>query len=148
MKTMKHYTKISLFSLFILAMAGGCQDEDKPDYAQPQVPVWTVNSSAYSVSMTAIVSLPPNLAQYAQDNDLLAAFSGEECRGIGEKIGDLYYVSIQAMPEEDFTVQFVYYSARNKYLYTTGELFPFEMNGNVGSVDEPEVLQLAIINQL
>jgi hypothetical protein len=94
--------------------------------------------------MTAIVILPPNLAQNAQDDDQLAAFTGEECRGIGGKVGDLYFVSIQATQEEDFTVRFGYYSASNKYLYTTGNLFPFEMNGNVGSDDEPEVLQLSI----
>jgi hypothetical protein len=145
---MKHYTKISLFSLFILAMAGGCQEKDEFNDFQSSSPDWMVNSSLYSVSMTAIVCLPPNLAQYAQDDDLLGAFSGNECRGIGGKLGDLYYVSIQAAPEEDFTVQFIYYSARNKYLYTTDDLFPFEMNGMVGSDEEPVVLQLEIINQL
>ncbi|GHT64646.1 hypothetical protein AGMMS50239_22710 [Bacteroidia bacterium] len=122
-----------------------CHEEE--EFAKFLAPVWQVDNSAYSVSMTAVVKLPPELAVYAQDDDQLAAFSGDVCHGIGVKIDDLYYVAIQGATDEDATIWFSYYSARSQHLYTTDNLFPFEADGIFGTVDSPETLKLVVVKE-
>jgi hypothetical protein len=95
--------------------------------------------------MTAVVKLPPELAQYVQSEDQLAAFSGDVCRGTGINIDGLYYVAILGTPDDQSTIHFRYYNTRNRYLYTTRELFSFETDQVFGTTDEPEVLTFSIV---
>ena len=122
----------------------GCKKEE-PLPRQPR-PVWGVEYGIYTESsMTAIVVLPDNLQPYAQDDDMVAAFVGNECRGIGELINGAFYILIKGAPNEYAGISFLYYSSRNKYLYTTAPDIPFEPDTRFGSVDEPEVLALSIV---
>jgi hypothetical protein len=98
----------------------------------------------FAASMSAVVQLPSNLMPYAQEADQLAAFAGKKCVGKGEKVEGLYYVTIYGTTSEAPPIHFQYYSARNKYMYTSGELFAFEVNKVFGVRDTPEILPLTI----
>jgi hypothetical protein len=144
MKRLKQIAQNVLFCLFVLVMTTGCKEEEEK-FTQFPAPVWQVNSNAYSVNMTAVVKLPAALDQYAQSDDQLAVFSGNVCRGIGVNIKGLYYVAILGNADDQGTIRFSYYSARNQYLYTTAELFSFDADRIFGTTDEPEVLTLTIV---
>lgn len=111
-------------------------------------PYWKVDANPeYSVSMTTIAVLPDNLAAYAQADDEMAAFIGEECRGVAQLIDGAFYLLIKGMPDEQKQVSIRYYSKRNQYMYTTGALFTFEADAVHGTTDKPVTLPLSIINE-
>ena len=132
----------------VLSVVCGCftacgKEDPRPERPRP---IWGVEQGIYTESsMTAIVILPENLQAYAQDDDIVAAFAGNECRGIGELIEGAYYILIKGSPEEYTGISFLYYSARNKYLYTTAPDLTFEPDASFGSVDEPKVLELSVV---
>jgi hypothetical protein len=145
MKQLSNYTRIILLTSFICLLTNACKEEEETFSTFP-VPTWNVNPAEYSVSMTAVVKLPDNLIQYAQPaEDQLAAFAGEKCLGKGEIREGLYFVTIHGTTDSEPSIHFQYYSARNKYLYTTDELFIFETDKVFGVVDEPEILPFTIV---
>jgi hypothetical protein len=144
MKRLKQHSRTVLFCLYVLAAATACKEEEEV-FTQFPAPIWSVNSAEYQVNMTAVVRIPDELLSYVQEDDQLAAFAGEVCRGTGALIDGLYYVTILGMPDDQSNIRFSYYSARNKYMYQTGELFAFETDKVFGTVDSAEVLQLSIV---
>lgn len=111
-------------------------------------PAWRVDANPdYSVSMTATVVLPANLAAYEQAEDKMAAFIGEECRGVAQFINGAYYLLVKGSPGEQSQISIRYYSARNQYMYTTGAFIPFEADAVYGTADAPVILPLSIINE-
>lgn len=140
MKKPRYTIILSGLIIFLLLGVSGCNKKDEfPTYPEP---TWQVNHDDYSVSMTAVVALPSNLASYATENDHLAAFTGSTCRGVGELVDGLYYVTIKGTPEDESEILFRYYNGRNQYLYKTQPLFFFEKDRVYGSTDTPEVLPL------
>ena len=138
----------SYLMVVVLSIACGCFTACKDEEPLPEQPrpVWGVEYGIYTESsMTAIVVLPENLQPYAQDDDMVAAFVGNECRGIGELINGAFYILIKGAPNEYAGISFLYYSSRNKYLYTTAPDLPFEPDTRFGGVDEPEVLVLSVV---
>lgn len=132
--------------VFSFALLTACSDED---HTQSK-PIWEVDTSInYSATMTAIVILPTNLLEYAQDSDLLAVFVGEECRGKGElvKKGDTryYYLTIKGFSEESGKVSFQYYNTSRSFLFSTGAVTNFEPNGVWGVIDNPKTLNLVLV---
>jgi hypothetical protein len=128
----------------------GCKEEEER-FPQFETPAWSIDATQHSVNMTAVVQLPQQWAQYAQSGDRLAAFAGENCRGVGEVVGDnpaVYYVTIHGTSEEQVQIKFRYYNARTRYLFDSGELFPFEVDKVYGTSDAPEILSsLSIVKQ-
>lgn len=107
----------------------------------PQVlPIGT--KGKYPFQMTAYVSLPEHLAAYADGQDELAAFAGDECRGVAEWIGAGVCRLTIIGNDEPADLHVRYYSGRNAYLYQTDALFPFEPGATIGSESEPQVLNL------
>jgi hypothetical protein len=145
MKQLRKYTGQLLLLLFICLFTNACEDEEETFRTFP-TPDWSVNPTEYAVNMTAVVQLPSNLIPYAREEDQLAAFAGEKCVGKGELISNgLYFVTIHGPTDEEPQILFQYYSVRNKYLYTSGELFAFETDKIFGVIDEPEILPLTIV---
>lgn len=130
----------------LIVCLNSCKKEDSfPVFPAPH---WTVDANPdYSVSMTAIVVLPPNLNAYSQTEDQMAAFIGEECRGVAQFINGAYYLLIKGSAEEQAQVSIRYYSARNQYMYTTGAFVTFEADAVHGTADKPVTLPLTIINE-
>jgi hypothetical protein len=92
--------------------------------------------------MTAVVTIPDNLNRYMQSDDQLAAFVGDECRGVGILLDGAFFVTIKGSSSEQSMVTFRYYSSRNKYMYTTDAFLTFDIDAVLGSIDKPEVLSL------
>lgn len=128
--------------IFVLCLSA-CNDEEQ--HTQHPAPQWSVEEGQYSGTMSAIVVLPSNLTSNVQDNDELAAFVGESCRAIADPISGVYFLTIKGTASEQSPVSFRYYSAGKKYLYTTGAIMTFEIDAVYGSVDNPQVLDLTIV---
>ncbi len=142
---MKQYIKIIMISFLSLSFFS-C-GEDEKIYRTFERPNWNVDlSGKYPLSMTAIVCLPENLKSYESDNDMLAAFVDDECRGVGSLkiLGEsrLYFVMIKGMASEQSKVSFRYYCNYTSYLYTTNDPLAFEIDKTYGTADEPMVLNL------
>jgi hypothetical protein len=145
MKQLRKYTVPTLLLFFVCLLTNACKEEEETFRTFP-APVWEVDPAEYAVNMTAVVQLPSNLIQYAQEDDQLAAFDGEKCVGKGELINEgLYFVTIHGTAGEEPPIHFQYYSARNRYLYTSDELFAFEADKIIGEYDAPEILPFTIV---
>ncbi len=138
---------ITALALGILSVCLSSCDKDEKFTTYPD-PVWTETANPdYSVSMTAVVVLPANLAAYAQAEDKLAAFVGEECRGVAYFAGNAYYLLIKGSPGEQPQVSIRYYSAKNKYIYRSETGITFEADAVYGTTDEPVTLSLTVMNE-
>lgn len=128
-----------------VCLSGCDKDEKFTVYPDPE---WTeaINPD-YSVSMTAVVVLPANLATYAQAEDKLAAFAGDECRGVAYFADNAYYLLIKGSPGEQPQISIRYYSAKNKYIYQSDTDITFETDAVYGTTDEPVTLSLIVTNE-
>ena len=75
------------------------------------MPVWSdPDKSIFPTSMTAVVRLTPFLERYATENDVMAAFIGDECRGVASRIEvdgkSLYFVLIKAADDAGYDKYF------------------------------------------
>lgn len=139
MKKLSIYTLTTLLTIIIICLTGCKREEVLPIYPAPN---WKITpSNEYSVNMTAAVTLPNNLKPYMNSGDELAAFIGNDCRGVGAIIQDsIFLISIQGTTNEQSKVRFKYYSTKNKYLYETDGYLTFESNTSYGTIDKPMVL--------
>lgn len=137
-----------LFILLCLTCITFCTCSDDDDPKTYPAPGWTIKDNPeYSVSMTAILQLPENLSVYADQGDELAAFIGDECRGVATHVDNLYYLLIKGAAHEQSKVYFKYYSSKNKYLYKSTNSETFEIDKVYGTADDPKVLSLEIIEE-
>ena len=107
-----------------------------PDWQQP-------DNSLYSTSMHAVMRMPENILPFASPDDVLAAFIGDECRGIStvDNIGSelFYFIGIKGDDGESRPVELRYYCARLSRLFTAAELLDFVADGRYGSPSSPYV---------
>jgi hypothetical protein len=142
---MKRTNYIILLLCAVCSFAS-CRKE-KESYTQYPAPSWTVEQAKYNGNMTAVVTVPDNLARYIQPDDQLAAFVGDECRGVGTLVDGAFFVTIKGTSSEESKVMFRYYSSRNKYMYASEAFLTFDIDAVLGSVDDPEVLSLRPVNE-
>ena len=109
------------------------------DFVIGQAPGWSVNPSSFEFngSVTAVVNLGPDLVQ----SGTLAAFVGEECRGViggtllsGRAVFFLMCYSDLASGE---TLHFRYYDPIGDDVYDVNETIPFTSNMVVGTYASP-----------
>ena len=97
--------------------------------------------------MTAVLTLPTSLAAAVIENDQLAAFVNDECRGVGtmEKVNaqNLFFVMIHGMPDETSKVKFKYYSGKTSYMYESKDTLNFLIDAIYGTAQNPKTLQLS-----
>lgn len=143
LKEMKK-TGITIIAILLMGTLG-C----KKHHTLPRVPspVWTVdNSGKYPVSMTAVVQVPEDLRTYLQETDKIGAFVGDECRGTGTWIhtGNVsaFFILIHGTSSEKSKIRFKYYFSWKSNLYETAPFLDFTVDGNFGSVDAPQILDL------
>ena len=135
-----------------MLLATGCKDE-KQNQAESIIgnvskPTWVAPESFdMSSSMTAIVGIDLTSVYTAAQleavkyersaDDLLAAFAGETCLGVGKWLeeGDAYWLFIAA-PENADAVTIKHYSAALKHVFVS-ESIPYSNGAHLGSVDEP-----------
>lgn len=141
---MKKYL-ILLAGLAFLAAGMSCKK--KHDIPRVPAPSWTVdNTGKYPVSMTAVVQVPENLRTYIQQQDQIAAFVGEECRGTGQliQVGSVsaFFIMIHGTASEQSKISFKYWHAWRSNLYSTDPFLDFTVDGTYGTADAPIILQL------
>lgn len=132
--------------ILILAMTFfGCGKKDGVNKMAP--PSWTIDTSGkYPATMTAVVKLTPALMKTESAADKLAAFIGEECRGIGQQVHldstSVFFVLIKGKASENDKIRFKYYRSYNSKLYETAPFLDFVMDANYGTAANPEILEL------
>ena len=141
--------KLTILCLFSIIAFSACGDEETTITTHPE-PVWSVDlSNQYPLSMSAIVTIPANLEAYHSDDDQLAPFIGDECRGVGQlqKYDNTkaYFILIKGTGSEQQKVSFKYYNKKNAYMYTTDAFLSFETDTRYGDVDQPKELLLQIV---
>ena len=113
--------------------------------SEPAIPPFE-ESGKYPEVMTAVVALAEPLPFDSRDKDLLAAFVGDECRGVGEaKVVEgkkVYMFEIRGKKEEKSSVYFQYYSFQTSGIYKASETFSFSKDGSNGNEGEPFMLSL------
>ena len=143
-------------SCALLLLAAGCKNNDKDKDKEPESIIGTTDQPAWAVpaeydmtsSMTAIVKVDLSSTytaeqlsaahwQYA-DDDLLAAFCGENCLGVGvyQQEYGAYWLYIAA-PENGDRVTLKHYSATLKNIFVASEALPFTNDANLGSAAQP-----------
>lgn len=144
MKAITKYIVIAFVCAVSLSFYA-CKDE----YPTFPYPDWKVNpANDYSVSMTAVVKLPKTFRPNFNPKDQLAAFVGEECRGVGTFMRDsLFFVSIQGTPNEQSSIHFALYSTFNGYIYKTDDFLIFEPNITYDTIDDPKEIILKKITK-
>ena len=124
------------------------QVEPKPAEATKfPVPTWKADETGkYQATMTAVFNLPATLAANSQENDKLAAFVNDECRGVGVIVKfnnqNLFFVLIQGLPEENSSITIKYYSNKTSYMYQSQAALTFLADGNYGSAEDPKIVAL------
>ena len=128
--------------------------EDTETYPKHPVPEWNIASpELLPNSFTAIIAVPGNINLYATDNDKVAAFLNDQCRGVGTLVRTdsndkrVYYLTIRANDDENGNIIFRYYNSRLSYLYQAKQMVPFETDGTFGTYDSPEILELELVKE-
>ena len=145
----------------LTVFAAGCKKEEPETFiSNVSRPTWTApEASDITSSMTAVVKVDL-AAQYPEtakdfvleDNDLLAAFSGETCLGVVQPQEGLFFLYIagpndQSPMTNDQLVTLRYYSAHYKNLFEAKDAFPFRNDDHLGTVAEPLIPQFVVAGQ-
>lgn len=121
-------------------MLSSCKKDD--EYTKYDAPQWAVTYDEFESSMTGVITVPGNIASYVDSLDIVAAFIGEECRGIAEYNSGYFYINIVGASDEAGLVTFKYYSSKNRYLYAEENLMSFTADKVFGTSDNPYILTL------
>lgn len=143
---MKNYFVV--IAVFLSLGMGSCKKHHTlPRAAAPE---WTVdNAGKYPESMTVVVQVPDNLRPYILKTDQIGAFVGDECRGTGIWVHSgsvsAFFILIHGTSAEQSKVSFKYYASWRSNIYQTDAFLDFSVDGNYGTADEPEVLDLKAV---
>lgn len=129
----------------VLSLLGGCKKEKT--HTRFPTPEWKADDTGkYPYSMTAIVKVPKLHNKQILPGDKVAAFVGDECRGVGVPVEvnghTLFYVMVQGSAAEEGKVHFQYYDSENSYLLKTVTAVDFVLDGNYGTADHPIILYM------
>ena len=140
------YAVLCILSVLTVFFSG-CKDQNKPEsFVSDQArPTWTaIEVPDMSSSMTAVIKVdlkaqyPNQAADFVlDDNDLLAAFSGDLCLGTATPQDGLFYLFVAGINDDPVTLR--YYSAHYKNLFEAKDAFPFQNDAHLGTVAEPFV---------
>lgn len=137
--------------IFLIAAILGCSKKsavDAPEEVATKfpVPTWKAdNTGKYPATMTAVITLPVTLAGGVMENDKLAAFVNDECRGVGAIVKvdnlNLFFVLIQGLAEETNKITFRYYSNKTSYMYESQPALTFLADAIYGTAANPKMLE-------
>lgn len=108
----------------------------EPGEYDPNATMTTIVSVRLSLSFSAA-----QLRSYQPDtDDMLTAFSDNECVGVGVWVEDYnaYWLFISA-PSGTAPITLKYYSAKLKNIFVSTETFPFVNDATIGTPSEPSV---------
>ena len=138
------YSVLCILSVLTVFFSG-CKDQNKPEsFVSDQArPSWTaIEVPDMSSSMTAVIKVdlkaqyPTQAADFVlDDNDLLAAFSGDLCLGTATPQDGLFYLFVAGINDDPVTLR--YYSTHYKNLFEAVNAFPFVNDTQQGTTAEP-----------
>lgn len=114
-------------------------------YGNVEAPVFPDFEQAgkYPNYMQVTVQLPEELPGEWRQDDVVAAFVGNECRGVGQLVGDrLYTMEVRGTKNGAEKLYFKYYNASNKNIYKSEASYSFVNRGDLGSQETPVRLNL------
>ncbi|MEP7375100.1 MAG: hypothetical protein ABI675_17005 [Chitinophagaceae bacterium] len=141
----------SVLHIFLIAATLGCSKNsvDTPEQAATKFPVpnWKADDTGkYPATMTAVFTLPATLAGSSMENDKMAAFVNDECRGVGVIVESnnlkLFFVLIQGLPEEANKITIRYYNNKTSYMYESQSALTFLADDIYGTAENPKMLAL------
>ena len=106
-------------------------------------PGWTsvTFDGDFAYSMTVVYQLPSDLKGGATDNDLFAAFVGNECRAVGKSINGVFLLTVIGTGDETEPVVFRYWNASTQYMYESLDKIQFTPDLIYGVVDNPKTFK-------
>ena len=136
---------LTLATCALLLLAAGCKPKEEPVdpqkalYGNVARPEWVAPEDYdYTSSMTAVISMD---SLVTSSEDVLAAFIGDECRGIATYDSGLFYLYI-AGPGETVTLR--YWSAHFTNLFAA-EPISFVNDVQLGSTAQPFVPTFVVV---
>ena len=143
-------------SMVLLVLFSGCKnkEQDPETFASDKTrPVWTApEKSDMTSSMTAVVKVDlkaqyPSIAAdfVLNENDLLGAFSGEQCLGVAQLQEGYFFIYINSPAESLSQVTLRYYSAFYKNLFEAKDAFPFKNDDILGTIADPYIPVLVVV---
>lgn len=145
---MKRFISIMILLLVLIGTDSCSKQDNNQSLSNVSAPNWEIDTTGkYPLSMTAVVKLPVSIAADVSESDQIGAFCGDECRGVGTFIEtsttSVFFIMIHGTAaDQSKKISFKYYSSQNSYLYSTDAFLNFTVDGNYGTVDEPEVLDM------
>ncbi len=112
--------------------------------AKASEPGWSVNPADFKGNMTITGIININGTESTDTNDLVAAFSGDICRGVGSPVyveeTERWMVFLLVFGNESFdTLNFRLYDASSDEIYDCEKQMAFEINGIEGDPFSPYV---------
>lgn len=156
----------SIILCSLLLLAAGCKPKKEPVNPDNQNlsgnvarPTWTAPADYdMTSSMTAVIKVATLNGQIVNDSivnddDLLAAFSGETCLGVAVPDDGLFFLYIAGLSSDSDSglssvseaVTLRYYSAHYKNLFEAKDAFPYVSDSNQGSADTPFLPAFVVI---
>lgn len=104
-------------------------------------PAWvSVNPVGdYAYTMTVTFELPTVLKVTASADDMIAAFVGDECRGVASMSDGVFLLDVLGMGNEQSPVTFRYWCSKTQYMYESLASIPFTSDFIYGVIDEPKM---------
>ena len=152
------YLQIMMAALAVVVSFVSCSssgDDEIPTYVEPTYtqhdsPQWggdagtSEPASTYPADLTAYVQLPDSLKAYLSDADEMAAFCGNECRGVASRPAndEVWMIRIYGNVGDEVTLK--YYCATTKYMYDSAESIVLSDDTHKGTYDEPVTMYMRV----
>ena len=135
-----------LTAIVVVAVMSGCRKKEViTKYDNPNWQFTDTLSYTY-ISATAVIALPDNLQPYIDDNDQMAVFVGDVCRGVANLEDGLFNFSIPvANAEEESPAYFRYWSSRTGYMYQSAEPVVVKSDARIGTTAQPKQITLTVL---
>lgn len=116
-----------------------------------QSPNWTVNEGAYLQSQTLICKLNVNGKYLISKNDMVGAFVGNECRGVGRPVfvpslnRYLTYFTLFSNNQGD-SISFRLYDSNTGLIHNAVNKLVFNINAQIGSAFQSYIISTTKLN--
>ncbi|MCP4710677.1 MAG: T9SS type A sorting domain-containing protein [Planctomycetes bacterium] len=113
-------------------------------WAQPTSSLWIVNSSQFEHNMTITGAIDSPIGG-DQEEFIIGAFVGDECRGIAELVyipnldQRLFFLMVNSNSTTGEQINFKMLRADDEFVYEANEQLEFQSNGMVGNIESPFV---------
>ena len=149
---MKHYQiiiAILAVAVSFVSCSSSGDDETVEQYTQHEKPQWNnaveevKPDEKYPTDLTAYIQLPGSISAYSSNADEMAAFCGDECRGNGTLVDNVWCIRIWGNVGDKITLRFYCYEP-NRYMYHSTETIVLKDDERLGTFDDPLVINFDV----